>query len=270
MINLTTLFHLEEPINRIYLFNSVIQYYSFNLNGNKIIIGKCTKENQLINERLFLEKENFWNKNELAEIKKFLEKNQISRLKEWVITRSMIKYGINFIFKEQIDIPFSNIIIESNKRNKPNINIESENFENIIKKEIEEIEISISHSNKMIYVALTTNQIGIDCEDVRSFSEEFRKKFVKNDEFNKLKSTLNISNPYSRDKLYTIIWCIKESTLKIIGDVKITNISQVKIEIRDQKIISSYPSINFEFVNFLNIKNGSILILTLIENKVVI
>jgi len=116
----------------------------------------------------------------------------------------------------------------------------------------------------------TSNQIGIDCEDVRSFSEKFREKFVKNDEFDQLKSTLNIHISHSRDILDTIIWCIKESTLKLIRDIKIANISQVKIEIRDQKIISSYPSINCEFVNFLNIKNDSILILTFLENKVVI
>ncbi len=269
MINLIT-FHLEEPINSIYLFNSIFQYYSLNLNGNRIIIGKYAKENQIIGERDILEKENFWNNSESTEIKTFLEKDQISRLHEWVITRSMIKYGINDIFKEQIEIPFNNIMIEPNKNSKPKLFIESKNIDNKIKKDFEEIVISISYSNKMIYVALTSNQIGIDCEDIRSFSEKFREKFIKNDEFYQLKSTLNIPISQSRDILDTIIWCIKESTLKIIGDVKIANISQVEIEIRDQKIISSYPSIKYEFINFINIKSNSILILTFIENKVAI
>ncbi|MHA1647754.1 MAG: 4'-phosphopantetheinyl transferase family protein [Promethearchaeota archaeon] len=267
---MTTIFHLEEPIKRIYLFNYVFQYYSLNLNGIIIIIGKCAKENQIMNKRKFLEKENFWNKNELKEIKNFLEKDQISRLQEWVLTRSMIKYGIGYMFKDQIKIPLNNILVESYKKNKPKLNIESKNIENKIKKEFEEIEISISHSNKLIYVALTSHQIGIDCEDIRSFSKEFREKFVNNDELDQLKSIINIHRSHSRDKLDTIIWCIKESTLKIIGDIKIANISQVKIEIRDQKIISSHPSRNYEFVNFINIKNDSLLILTFIENKVVI
>ena len=270
MINLATLFQLEELIKSIYLFNSVFKYYSLDLNGIKIIVGKCTKNNQIMNERPFLEKENFWNKCEMREIKKFFEKDQISRLKEWILTRSMVKYGIRYMFKEKIEIPFNNIIIESDEKNKPKLHIESKNIENKIKKEFEEIVISISHSNKMIYVALTSNQIGIDCEDIRSFSKEFREKFVNNDEFDQLKSLLNIHISHSRDKIDTIIWCIKESTLKIIGDIKIANISQIKIEIRDKKIISSYPSINYEFVNFINIKNDSILILTFIENKVAI
>ncbi|QEE15399.2 4'-phosphopantetheinyl transferase superfamily protein [Promethearchaeum syntrophicum] len=267
---MTIIFHLEEPIKRINLFNSVFQYFSLNLNGIKIILGEFAKENQIKNEKQFLEKEDFWNKSEKKEIKNFLEKDQISRLQEWVLARSMIKYGIGYMFKDQIKIPFNNITIESDKRNKPKLKIKSKNIENKIKKECEEIVISISHSNKMIYVALTSNQIGIDCEDIHLFSEKFREKFVKNDEFNQLKSTMNIQISNSRDIFDTIIWCIKESTLKIIRDAKLANISQVKIEIRDQKIISSYPSINYEFVNFINIKNDSILVLTFIENKVAI
>jgi len=138
VINLTTIFHLEEPIKSIYKLNSIFQYYSLNLNGIKIVIGKYDKENQIINEREFLEKEKFWNKSEMAEIRTFLEKDQIPRLQEWVLTRSMIKYGIDHMFKDQIKIPFNNIIIESDKNNKPKLYIKSKNIENKIKKQFEE------------------------------------------------------------------------------------------------------------------------------------
>ena len=254
--------------------NLIFRYNLSNYKGTNLILGQCNKNLKINNKvdiiKKLMNQKSYWNKEELVKINKHFKNYQYKRLFEWILSKILIKIGCRFIINNRKEILYKKIHFEISKNLSPKLKFEGKNIHHQIKNEFSESFISISHSSSKIHVAICSQPIGIDCEDARSFSKELRKKFVKNDEFDQLESLLKIQIPCVQNKLDTIIWCIKESTLKIIGGIKIGNISQVNIEIRNHKIISSYPSINYEFVNFINIKNDSILILTFKENKVII
>ena len=259
------MFQFEDPIKNISLFDHIIHFYSLNFNGNKIILAKCNKEDLKINKielrNKILMKNIFWSKSELEDIKKFLEKDQISRLQEWIITRSMVKYGIGVVFNELfgsiIKIPFSNIFLNSSRKKKPWLEIELKN-NNELKRKIKETDISISHSRKKIYVAFSQNQIGIDCEEIQDFSKRLISKIIKEREYNQIEELIKDFNINSKNFINSIIWTIKESTLKANGRKTVTAIQEIQISNDDNSLISYSPQDHEKYINYINIDNNSI------------
>lgn len=263
--DLSFLFSLEDSICSEFFFNHTFNFYQINKLNEDILVGRCVKDNLWKNQKFNLEdytiEDNFWNSNEIDDMKSFIRKNQISRLQEWILTRTLIKYGFKVFYNEnftRLHLNFSDITILKNKHNKPYIKIDNA-------EKISTLNISISHTKNYIFVAICSKPIGIDNEIIKNHSIYWEKKYFSKNEFEYITRFLNKYNSFSKNIITTLMWSFKEATLKLKGNQSLAEIKDIIIEVDGNDIITRFLSKNITAQNFFNIKEESIVSFSLLR-----
>lgn len=253
------------------LYSTNLHGFEFNFyiiikNKSLILIGHSSKDlkkgnrqksiNKIINDKLI------WNKIESEDLNLMLNQIESYRLTEWILIRILLKLGLLLYWKEcNIDfkISITEISLQKNQLNKPYIKVFSDN--NAITNYIPFV--SISHSKKEVFIALCTNPIGIDTELIDNHSEVWEKKIFSEQEINKLIKFLNRWRHLSRETIYTIMWSLKESTIKIQGDISLGSLPEIVVSVINNNIITRTPKSNIFYNNYLSVNNNSVLTLTI-------
>jgi len=242
-----------------------LNFYLLRKNKSLILIGHSFKDIKKGIRQYFLKKiikdQSTWNNIESDDLNLILHEKESYRIIEWILIRILLKIGLLLYWKEcNIDprISVKEIVLEKSQLNKPvikifsNSNIKTENIPFI----------SISHSKQDVYLALCTKPVGIDTELINNHSEAWKKKIFSRIEFNNLTDLLKTWKNLSRETIYTIIWSLKESTLKIQDDISLGSLPKIAISISDNNIITRNPMNNKFYNNFITVNNNSVLVLT--------
>lgn len=74
-----------------------------------------------------------------------------------------------------------------------------------------ELQFSLSHSEGLVAVALCDSAVGVDIQAKTQYNRALAKRFFAEDE------QRYIDNHADKDKLFTEVWCLKESYIKALG-----------------------------------------------------
>ncbi|MFX1500408.1 MAG: 4'-phosphopantetheinyl transferase family protein [Promethearchaeota archaeon] len=229
-----------------------------------VILGniKKTKERNHLESTInkFSRISSFWNKFDLSSIIFMRERQQIHRLYEWLLTRVLIKFGINILYQQRnmnIIIKYKNILIKKDGSNKPIIEILLNYYQEI------KPYISISHSNQEIFVAFSFEDIGIDHELFTQNLNYFKRKFTSEEEYSKIAHFLKNLKSSFDDIILTIIWSIKEATLKLQGNLNISYLPKIEIKVNQNNIISKIPNQDKKYTNLLDVYDNSVLVISI-------
>lgn len=146
----------------------------------------------------------YFSESELREMEKLAD----GKKSGWLASRLAVKKAIQKYFREtkKKTIAFDEIEIISRKFSRPIFKIRG--------KEIKNVAISLSHSNGTGAGAVGAGKlVGVDIEQKRIFSREFKQNFLTQQELQWLKKFPK----YKNNEMATLFWCIKESYLKAIG-----------------------------------------------------
>jgi phosphopantetheinyl transferase len=254
-------FPLEYLIHSENFSDLQCNYFIIRMNQRIIFLGNCTKclKKYEIKKAIkeITDYTAFWNILEFNKINHFMEKNRISRLFEWLCVRVLIKIGLPLYLKLNNfninKLSPENILLSKDRFNKPFINLQKDFDPNSIPY------ISISHSKKDVFIALSSTPIGIDCELISNHSNNWINKISSKQDSkhfsSKIKEMLNISD----DKCNTIIWSLKEATLKIEEDLSLGLISEISIKILDDEIKVKVLKSNQNYHGLISFKDNSIL-----------
>ncbi len=248
------------------LYGYEYNFYTAMISNNFILIGHSSKNpkkgnrqkaiNKILKSRLI------WNKSELKALNLILGEKQLYKITEWILTRILLKLGLILFWKEcdtNIKCSIKEISLEKNHLNKPNIKIISNNNTLSNHKSF----VSISHSKKEVFVALCNNPIGIDTELIDNHSESWENKIVSELEIINLSYLLKKCCDLSKETILTIIWALKESTLKIQDEISIGSLPEIVISIDNNRIITRAPTNNRIYYNYISFNNDSVLVLTI-------
>lgn len=169
------------------------------------------KNNKLFNEKL---KEELFKFLTLEEIHK-IEKNYSWKDRQnFLLGRIVVKIFISKIY----NISIEKIKFKINSYGKPYY------FDS-------NIHFNISHSNNWVVIALDTQPVGIDIEEISNFKTfEFKNNFFSVDE---KKCFSGINNLKGKNSYFTELWTVKESFAKLLGfglNISLNNVSTVKYE----------------------------------------
>ncbi len=114
------------------------------------------------------------------------------------------------------------------------------------------LHFNISHSGEWVVCAFSNSKIGIDLEKIKAADMEIAKRFFNSFEYANLTSTENISE---KNRLFYILWTLKESYLKNIG-IGIKGLTpQLRFELTNNIVCSLNNIIvdkNFYVANIFN------------------
>ncbi len=261
-------FPLDNIIESIH-FNKIESYLlNLNVNNSNLLLVLFKKDENKIKKSTFEEfllDNELWNDEELAEITNLKNKNGKTRLYEWVLSRILIKQGLMHYLKLnniKNDINLDEITISTTNNNKPTIEILKQK-QNNISKNIPFI--SISHSKNTIIIAFCEKIIGIDIESIKPHSFSWQKKIFPQQDSNKIFSFFKNQYIQSNDTIFTLIWSIKEATLKICEDNPLGLIPKIPIIINreENSIMTKHPLFENYFINYFSIIDESIIAITL-------
>lgn len=260
-------FSIENKIKSINYYDCQFNFYHLEINQENILFGQCFKnvnsDNQKIISEKMLKHMSFWAKEELDEMKTMKNKKQFSRLYEWILTKILVKFGASLYLRKyytQLDISSDQITIIKDKWNRPSIKFILNN--DIIKLDLIPF-ISISHTKYEVYISLCSKPIGIDNELLAFHSKSWERKIFNRKESEKIINYLKRWNIFSKDLIYTIMWSLKESTIKVEGTIPLGLLSKVSIDIMNDNIITKIPQKNRSYKNFISLTKDSVLILTI-------
>lgn len=74
------------------------------------------------------------------------------------------------------------------------------------------VKFSLSHCNGLVCCAVSTNEIGIDCERIRPFNQRLARRICTESELAAL------TTEHDRDFALTALWSLKESRTKLSGE----------------------------------------------------
>lgn len=259
-------FSLESKIFTKQFHGIQFSFYPFRKSQENIIIGHCIKDLNLDNQKVMLEKIlnelSIWDKKELKEFNLFIKKKQIFRLYETILTKILIKFGVPIYWggkNEKFDIPPAKIILSKDQWNKPSIKIVS-------KRELYIIHnvpfISISHTKKDVYIALSSRPIGTDNELINDHSNSWQYKSFSEHESKNFIKFLNKRSIFSKKFIYTIMWALKESTMKVDEIIPLGLLPKVAINIINNNIITENPQKSKIYQNYILLMKDSVLVLT--------
>lgn len=223
--NDTPFFSIGIPVDEVPLDAYVLRFYTVFLDGHDITIGMVLRSSRK-NERknlITIAKQKLVPRN--LEDKKILEtiikKEKLARAEEWILSRFIIKHGASLHLKT------TNSSRES-------------------------LNVSITHSSLLIAVVFASLPIGIDHEIVQIRDESWRRKMDPSDNINELLIFFKKWNNISQSVAETILWCMKEATLKAYGkEKKINALSSISIRMNGEKIITVLPDVEFNYENFI-------------------
>ncbi|MFZ2187451.1 MAG: 4'-phosphopantetheinyl transferase superfamily protein [Candidatus Moraniibacteriota bacterium] len=177
----------------------------------------------------------YFSKSELDELEKLAD----YRKADWLASRLAVKKALRRFFSEnQKKIVLNEIRIISRKSSRPSFEVKGKKYLNIA--------ISLAHSNGIGVGAVSeTELIGVDVENIRKFSEEFKAGFLTEKELRWFKKVKKAEN----DRIATLFWCIKEAYLKALGrglkkhprelEIRSKNGSMRYISIQDKGILTN-------------------------------
>ncbi|MFX0072196.1 MAG: 4'-phosphopantetheinyl transferase family protein, partial [Candidatus Hermodarchaeota archaeon] len=224
----------------------------------KILIGKAMKVNSSRLIRRFLQNQSIWNKIELEEIEKRIKKTHISHFTEWILVRILAKWGVKLYLSKRIRL--KNILLTKNSNNKPVLKIFTKDREHLL----DELPyLSISHSKNYVFISLSSIPIGIDCELVSSRSNSWKNKVFSSQEIIRVDKHINKFKNFTLDTILTIMWSIKESTLKIIEGLTIGDIPDIKINTFSNQIITTISNYEKSYKNYFTVIDDTVLSLAL-------
>jgi len=208
------------------------------------------------NFSVFILKDKKWKtiKNRLTEKeKKELNSKIASKKRTWLAGRIAIKIVIrNYFFKRfKLKIPFYEIEIKSGN-GKPTCDFLGNTKEYFKDKRNIFFDLSISHSGFFGAGAISEIKkdgwVGIDIEKERHFKKEFIKAFLTDKEYENLKKF----SYKKRDRVTTLVWCIKEAYLKAIGSGIKIHPREIEIELinHSKKYIISKNNKEIKSKNF--------------------
>ncbi|MFX1445946.1 MAG: 4'-phosphopantetheinyl transferase family protein [Promethearchaeota archaeon] len=253
-------FSLDNLIHSENFLNFCCNFFITHINQKYIFMGHCPKnlsksylEQNIDNIKDF---EYFWNNREINQIDNFLREKKYSRLFEWLSVRILLKIGLPLYWKfvsTNLNVSQKNIVLSKNKWNKPFINIISEsNFDYIPF-------ISISHSKKDIFIALSSLPIGIDCEQISSYSINLINKIFTEQELTKFLNNFGKKIKISDEMIYTLMYSLKEATLKLITNSSIGMISKISIQLLNDSILTKYHNNCQNYKGFISLIEDSVL-----------
>ena len=259
-------FTLDYPKESYMLGGMQLNFYKMRIDNKWVLIGIYNKsESKKLQQEIILnllDLNETWNQDELKSIQRFRIKKQRSRLYEWISSRVLIKYGLLFYFKDLLaddELKPNDIIICLNSSNKPSIELLPQDRD----KKFKEIPyISISHTNNTVFVVLSPVLIGIDIEVITKHSESWQEKITGQKELNQVKRLMQKGDFNIKDISYTIIWALKESTLKVNGNNPLGILPLIVIETNDDRVITEIPNRNKKYQNYISILGDSVCVIT--------
>ena len=246
------------------VFDFNCNFFKVKINQREVIIGQCPKrfnkyDLKQIDDAIKNYKK-FWNNHELKEISLFFKKKKYLRLYEWLCVRILLKTGLLLYWKYgnfDLNVNPEKIDLLKNQLNKPFIYLLIESNPDYIPF------ISISHSKKDVFIAICSSPIGIDCEVISNHSIYWKKKVFSIQEletfFYQFKKLVHIPN----DSIYTLMWSLKESALKIGNNISLGLISKISIQLLDGCIITKLIHTNQTYQGFFSFNQDSVLTLTI-------
>lgn len=108
--------------------------------------------------------------------------------------------------------------------------------------------ISISHSNGVVGIIISNQDIGLDIERKREKIDRIKEKFLNKNELNE------ISNSTDKTTLLTTYWSCKEALLKIYGKTDLIFDEQLFVEINNNKITGKIITDKIDLSLNLNIE----------------
>jgi len=244
------------------------QFNFFNIKKNKnlILIGHSSKDLKKGNRQQSIKKiiknDFIWNKIESESLNLMLNKIESYRLTEWILIRILSKLGLLLYWKEcniDFQISIKHISLQKNQLSKPFIKVFSNN--NSIADSIPFV--SVSHSKKDVFIALCIKPVGIDTELVENHSEAWKKRIFTKQEIKTLINFLKRWKNLAKETIYTIIWSLKESTIKIQDNMTLGSLPEINISIANNNIVTKTPKNNIFYHNYISINDNSVLILTI-------
>jgi phosphopantetheinyl transferase (holo-ACP synthase) len=257
-------FSLDNLIHSGNLLSFYYHFYMVKINQKNVIIGKCPKnlDKNELEQKIYDIKDckDFWNSCELKEINFLLKEKKFSRLFDWLSIRVLLKIGLPLYWKfltiKQKAIP-ATIVLLKNQWEKPFINLQNESNPNDIPF------ISVTHSKKDVFIALCSLPLGIDCELITNHSIDWERKIFSLHEFanfsNQLKKMIDISN----ETIYTLMWALKESTLKIRDNATLGMILKTSIQLLKDSILIKIDDSSQNYQGFISFKEDSVLALAM-------
>ena len=265
--NFPSSFSLDNLVYSEKFHGFLYNFFTIEINANIILIGHCPKDYNKKNQKVFkkkiLNENNFWNDVELEEANFLFEKKESFRLYDWLLVRVLLKLGLVLYWKKkniEFNSSFKNITLLNHQRNKPLIKMFSDNqllIFNVVPF------ISVSHSKKDIFIALSSNPIGIDTELITKHSEAWEKRIFSDQETTKIFNFLKKWRFLSKEIIYAIMWSIKEATLKMENKIPLGLLPKIIIDINNRDIITKTPLNKKTFKNYISINGSSVLVLTI-------
>jgi phosphopantetheinyl transferase (holo-ACP synthase) len=128
--------------------------------------------------------------------------------------------------------------------------------------------LSISYTKEFIIVCLGPKKFGIDCETILQRSNSWIEKNFMRSELEGFHYQLSKeikNNPFS---IPTILWTIKEATLKAKSDKSLSEIKKIQIKYDKNQILSNFFDGSETFQNFINLSEDIIISISILDEGV--
>lgn len=150
------------------------------------------------------------------------------RKKEWLLGRYTAKLLLQSYLQKDYnnEILLTDVELLSKPNTKPELEIQGKHIVNT--------DLSLSHTANIAVAAITTKEnfkVGVDIEKTRKLDEKVCKYFLSDVELAQIKN-----NPLEKDRLITILWTLKEATLKALRIGLNGSLKGITIDISDQSL----------------------------------